>query len=381
MKKMWSAALALTLAVSLAGCSQSSPQANKNAPETTVQAAETAAETIKTEEPENTEAEKTEAAEGTYEIPKGDWVIGLSNSYYGNTWRKQMVDSFEEVAKEAKEKGYIKDYLVQNGDNTVNAQIAQINSFILEGVDAICINAASPTALNSVIDKATQAGIPVIAFDSIVTNEAAYTMDYDFVKYGVDCGTYLADKIGGKGNVIVVRGISGSAPDEKMNEGFEQVLAANPDLKVVATVVGEASATVAQEELSKVLPSLPEVDAVFTQGGDAYGVIQAFEQAGRKVPAVVSDNSAEFINWWIAEKEKSGYDTIGVRSAPSCGSAAFWTALNVLNGVEVPREMMLKLVEITGDDLDQYRNMEAGTIAAPAFSNDDVMNGIIIPAR
>lgn len=181
--------------------------------------------------------------------------------------------------------------------------------------------------------------------------------------------------------MIVVRGISGSAPDEKMNEGYEQVLAKNPGLKVVATVVGEAAATVAQEEISKVIPSLPEVDAVFTQGGDAYGVVQAFEQAGRKVPAMICDNSAEFINWWITEKEKSGYDTIGVRSAPSCGSAAFWTSLNILNGVDVPKEMMLKLVEITGDDLEQYQGMEAGTIAAPAFSNEDVMNDIIIPAR
>ena len=214
-----------------------------------------------------------------------------------------------------------------------------------------------------------------------MTNESAYTMDYDFVKYGVDCGTYLAERIGGKGNVIVVRGISGSAPDEKMNEGYEKVLAQNPDIKVVATVVGEASATVTQEEISKVLPSLPEIDAVFTQGGDAYGVVQAFEQAGRKVPLVICDNSAEFMNWWSAEKEKSGYDTIGVRSAPSCGSAAFWTSLDILNGVEVPKAMMLKLVEITGDDLGQYKDMEAGTIAAPAFSNEDVLRDIIIPAR
>lgn len=388
MKKIAGGVLVLTLAAALAACSGNTTQTN--GPETNAAPAETiapsemtdAASTETAAESAGTEQSgKTAENAETYDIPKGDWVIGLSNSYYGNTWRKQMVDSFETVAKEAKEKGYIKDYLIQNGDGTVNAQIAQINSFILEGVDAICINAASPTALNSVIDKAAQAGIPVIAFDSIVTNEAAYTMDYDFVKYGVDCGTYLSDKIGGKGNVIVVRGISGSAPDEKMNEGYEQVLAKNPGLKVVATVVGEAAATVAQEEISKVIPSLPEVDAVFTQGGDAYGVVQAFEQAGRKVPAMICDNSAEFINWWITEKEKSGYDTIGVRSAPSCGSAAFWTSLNILNGVDVPKEMMLKLVEITGDDLEQYRGMEAGTIAAPAFSNEDVMNDIIIPAR
>ncbi|HML38953.1 MAG TPA: hypothetical protein PKA19_16280 [Bacillota bacterium] len=99
-KKLLALVLALTMVIGLlAGCGAKSS----------------------TEEP-STEGNKSDAvSEDT--IPTGDWVIGLSNSYYGNTWRKQMVDSFTTVAKEAKEKGYIKDYLIQNGDGSVNAQI------------------------------------------------------------------------------------------------------------------------------------------------------------------------------------------------------------------------------------------------------------------
>ena len=167
-----------------------------------------------------------------------------------------------------------------------------------------------PTALNSVIDKATQAGIKVIAFDSVVTNESAYKMDYDFVKFGTDCGAFIADKLGGTGNIVMVRGVSGTAPDENMFKGFEMVLGDHPDLNVVATVVGEASATVAQEEFTKILPSLDKVDATFNQGGDSYGIAQAFEQAGIEPPIIVGDNSAEFIQWWIEQKEKNGYDTV-----------------------------------------------------------------------
>lgn len=321
------------------------------------------------------------AAEGAVEaqeIPQGDWVIGLSNSYYGNTWRKQMVDSFTTVAEQAKEAGYIKDYIIQNGDNTVNAQIAQINSFILEGVDAICINAASPTALNSVIDKAVAAGIQVIAFDSTVTNESAYTMDYDFVSFGQQCGTYLADVLGGKGNVVMVRGVSGTTPDEQMAQGYEDVLAENPDLNVIATVLGEASATVAQEEFAKILPSLDKVDAVMNQGGDSYGIVQAFEQAGLEIPLIIGDNSAEFLSWWA---QQDGYDTLSMRAAPACGSAAFWTALDILNGEDVPKKMTLALSTITADQLDQYSDMEAGTIAGANWTPEAVMNEIIIPSR
>lgn len=321
-------------------------------------------------------SEPTVTAEG--EISKGEWVVGLSNSYYGNTWRKQMVDSFTTVAEEAKAAGYIKDFVIQNGDGSVNAQIAQINGFILEGVDIICINAASATALNSVIDKAIDAGIPVVAFDSTVDDENAYCMDFDFVSEGYQCGTHMAKAAGGKGNVVVVRGVSGSAPDEQIYQGYMKAMEEYPDLKVIATVLGEADGTVAQEEFTKIIPSLDKVDMIFNQGGDTFGIIQAYEQAGLEVPLMAGDNSAEFINWWLEHKD---YDTLSMRAAPACGSAAFWTALNILNGVEVPKKMNLALSLITVDMADQFKGMEAGTIAGANWTNEQVVEQIIIPSR
>lgn len=316
------------------------------------------------------------------ELPKGKWVIGLSNSYYGNTWRKQMVDSFTEAATEAKKNGYIKDFIVQNGDGTVNAQIAQINSFILKGVDAICINAASPTALNNAIKKALDAGIVVIAFDSIVDINGAYTMDYDWIKTNEMKTQYIADRLGNKGNVIVLRGVSGSAPDAGMYEGTMNIINKYDGLVKVAEVLGEASATKAQEAILKILPSLPEVDAVVTQGGgEAIGVVQAFEQSGRKMPIVIGDNTAEFIRWWSAAKAKDGYATISSAAPPSCSSAALWTAINILNGMKVPQNMMLAFSVVDQDTVDQYKDIPAGTMVAPTFTNEFVVKNILEPAR
>ena len=171
-----------------------------------------------------------------------------------------MVDSFTQAAEEAKNAGYIADYEIQNGDNTVNTQIAQINSFILEGVDAICINAASSTALNDVIQQAMDQGIVIVAFDSIIDLEGAYTMDYDWVSMGETKTQYVMDAIGGEGNVIIVRGPSGAAPDEGIYEGIMNVLEQYPDVTVAAEVLGEADATVTQEGILNVISSLPEID-------------------------------------------------------------------------------------------------------------------------
>lgn len=313
------------------------------------------------------------------ELPKGKWTIGLSNSYYGNTWRKQMVEAFESVAKDAKAKGLIKDYEIQNGDGTVNAQIAQINTFILKKVDAIVICAASLTALNSVIDKAHKAGIKVIAFDSIVSSPNAYTMDYDWATFGKTSAGYVVNKLKGKGNVIIVRGVSGAAPDQGIFAGIMETLKSSPEMKVVASVNGEASATKTQEELLRILPSLPEIDAVITHGGgDAPGVVSAFEQARKKTPIIIGDNSSEFINWWMTQKD---YETMSLGSTPGCGGAAFWTALNVLNGVNVPKKMMLETFVVTKDNLKDYANLKPGTIVSPVFTNDYVIEKLIKPAR
>lgn len=311
-------------------------------------------------------------------LPKKDWVIALSNSYYGNTWRKQMVQTFTAAAEEAKAKDYIKDYVVVNGDGTQNQQIAQMNSLILKGVDAICINAASPTALNGVIKNANQRKIKIIAFDSIVTSPYAYKMDFDFVKLGADSVEYMNKRLGGKGNLVIVRGVSGSAPDQEMYQGHIETLKKYPDFQVVATINGEASTTTTQNAMANVLPSLPKVDGVLIQGGgDAFGVVQAFLAAGREVPIVIGDGSSEFIQWWIAEKKKRGYETLGINSAPSIGGGAFWVAVNLLNGEKVPEKMKMALTIITNDDVENYADLKPGSIAAPVYSNEFVQKNVL----
>jgi ribose transport system substrate-binding protein len=312
-------------------------------------------------------------------LKKGKYVIGLSNSYFGNTWRKQMVEAFSQAAEAAKAAGYISDYEVQNGDSTVNAQIAQINSFILKGVDAIAICAASPTALNSTIQKALDRGIKVVAFDSIVNLKGVYTMDYPWGQVGRDSTNYVAEKLGGKGNVVVVRGVSGAAPDKGIYSGILKAFKKYPDLKLVQEVIGEASATKTQEELIKVLPSLPDVDAVITHcGGDAIGAVRAFEQSGRKMPIIIGDNTAEYIHWWL---KQDNYETLSQGSTPGCGGAAFWVALDLLNGYDVPEAMMLGIPHIKSDNLKEYKDMPAGTFVSPNFTNAYVVKNIIDAAK
>ena len=119
-------------------------------------------------------------------------------------------------------------------------------------------------------------------------------------------------KIGKKGNIIVVRGVKGSAPDEDMYTSQMATLKKYPDVKVVATVYGQATGSVAQAAVANVLPSLPHVSAVLAQGGgDDYGIAQAFAQYGgqyaNKPPVIAGGGSSNFIHWWADEAKKNGY--------------------------------------------------------------------------
>jgi ribose transport system substrate-binding protein len=311
-------------------------------------------------------------------------VIALSNSYYGNTWRHQMVESFEEAAKQAKQDGKIQDYIVVNGDGTTNQQMSQMADLILRKVDVIAINAASETALNGTIQKACQAGIKVVAFDSIVSASCAFTLGFDFARYQGDMAREIAKRLNGKGNIIIVRGVKGSAPDNEMYNGQIEALKQFPEIKTVATVYGQATTSVAQSAVANVLPSLPHVDAVLGQGGgDDFGIAQAFEQYGGAyadaMPIISGGGSSNFIQWWNERHKKNGYSTISMNTTPGIGGAAFWLSYEIAKGAKPPQKMTMPVAVVDEKNLDEYLKMPAGTIVSPSFSQEWVQQTLVRP--
>jgi ribose transport system substrate-binding protein len=308
-------------------------------------------------------------------------VIALSNAYYGNTWRHQMVDAFEASAKEAKAAGKIADYIILNGDGSVAQQNSQIAELILKGVDAIAVDAASETAVNGVIEKACKAGIKIVSFDSVASAPCNYQLNFDFKGYKEEEAEWVFKKLGGKGNVLQVRGVKGSAPDNDMFNAQEVALKKYPDIKVVATVYGQATASVAQSAIANVLPSLPHVDAVLGQGGsDDFGIAQAFDQFGGaykdKPPIIEGGGSTDFIKWWAA-KSASGYTTISMNTTPGIGGAAFWLSLALVKGAEAPKLMIMPVATVTQDNLKEYADLPSGMIVSPSYSEDWVAKNLL----
>src|SRR5882672_11569129 len=125
------------------------------------------------------------ASAGTAFADTKDKKIAFSNNYAGNSWRQAMLNSYDIVTKKA-----VADKVVgaadvfTTADKEVPTQAAQIQNLILQGYDAIVINASSPDALNGAIKQAIDAGIVVVSFDGIVTEPGAWRVVVDFKDMG-----------------------------------------------------------------------------------------------------------------------------------------------------------------------------------------------------
>ncbi len=315
---------------------------------------------------------------GTAQADTSGKKIALSNNYAGNSWRQAMLKSWDKVTKPAVEQGIVAEASpFTTSENQVTEQAAQIQNLILQGYDAIVINSASPDALNGAVKEACDAGIVVVSFDGIVTEPCAWRIAVDFKQMGAVQLDYLAEKMPSGGNLLEIRGLAGVFVDDEIHKGIEEGAAKHNQFKVVGSVHGDWTQTVAQKAVAGVLPSLPDVAAVVTQGGDGYGAAQAFKAAGRPTPLIIMGNRQDELAWWKEQKDASGYETMSVSIAPGVSTLAFWVAQQILDGKEVPKDMIVPFLRIDQDNLEaNLANTEAGGVANVEYTLEDAQKVI-----
>jgi ribose transport system substrate-binding protein len=304
--------------------------------------------------------------------------IALSNNYAGNSWRQAMLTSWDKVTKDVVAKGIVAAAdPFTTAENQATEQAAQIQNLILQGYDAIVIDAASPTALNGAIKEACDAGIIVVSFDGIVTEPCAWRIAVDFKGMGESQIDYLAKKLPKGGNLLEIRGLAGVSVDDEIHAGIEAGVKKNPQFKVVGSVNGDWAQDVAQRAVAGILPSLPEIAAVVTQGGDGYGAAQAFAAAKRPTPTIVMGNREDELVWWKQQKDKNGYETMSVSIAPGVSTLAFWVAQQILDGKEVKKDLVVPFLRIDQDNLEtNLANTQKGGVANVEYTLEDAQKVI-----
>ena len=143
-------------------------------------------------------------AGGKGEAAGKGYTIGFSNSYGGNTYRQTMEMLFKKLADQMVADGTLKSYKMLQSNNNVATQVSQIESLILEGVNAIIIDPGSASGLNGAIEKAVKAKIPVVIVnDGPITSEVSVNAQGAGPGFGAHICDVEVDKE--TGHVTIVR--------------------------------------------------------------------------------------------------------------------------------------------------------------------------------
>jgi len=315
---------------------------------------------------------------GVANADTSDKRIALSNNYAGNSWRQAMLQSWVKVTDAAVKDGIVAEApAFTTAENQVTEQASQIQNLILEGYDAIVINAASPDALNGAVKQACDAGIVVVSFDGIVTEPCAYRIAVDFAKMGEIQVDYLAKRLPKGGNLLEIRGLAGVFVDDEISAGIHRGVKKHPQFKIVGSVHGNWAQDVSQKAVAGILPSLPEIVGVVTQGGDGYGAAQAFKAAKRDMPLIIMGNREDELKWWKEQKDANGYQTMSVSIAPGVSTLGFWVAQMILDGKSIPHDLTVPFLQIDQRNLEaNLANTAKGGVANVEYSLKDAKAAI-----
>jgi len=295
----------------------------------------------------------SEKKEGKRDI--SDMRIALCNNYAQNSWRQTMIKAFKDAGQDAVNRGIVREVnLFTTSENSATEEAALLQNLVLKGYDAIVLNSASPSALNGACKAAADAGVIVVSFDGIVTEPSAWRLRFNYSYASYVQMKYFNERLNGKGNVLEIRGLAGTSIDPDFHEGVIRGERDFPGLKVVGSVYGEWCQSTTQKAVAQVLPALPKIDAVVDQGGDGYGCAQAFKAAGRPYPIIAMGNRYVELAWWKEQYEKNGYMTVSYCSPPAVSQIAFWTAVEILSGEDVPHGLVPPLLDVTIDSLDYW---------------------------
>ncbi len=281
----------------------------------------------------------------------GPYTIALSNSFIGNTWRVEMENEFKGACAMPPYTTLIK-CSVYNSGNDVSKQTQQIDNLISSHVDAIVIDAASPTGLNGVIQQACNAGILVVSYDNIVTAPCALKVNTDQFKFGQQLAQFLVDSLNGQGNVIMVTGVPGTEVDQQRNAGADAVFKAHPGIKVIARYSGMWASDVAERNTAAQLPSLDRIDGVWCQGGTD-GVIRAILAAHRPLPKAIAGEAENGFRQYMLQYKDQGLKAMSIGQPPFLVLAATQLALEVLQGKHAKADINLPFPYVTQDTVQE----------------------------
>jgi inositol transport system substrate-binding protein len=277
-------------------------------------------------------------------------VIGVSLLNLSNEFIVMLNKAMDEKARELGVQ-----LIVNDAQRSAEKQVQQAESFVAQGVDAIILNPCEVEASSPAVEKALAAGIPVVNVNSETrTAPTAFvgSRDEDAGRIAME---YIAQRLSGKGNIVMMHGFMGQAAQIMRDKGAREVLAKNPGLKMLADQTAEWDRAKGMSLMENWMQSYGDrIDAVFAQNDEmAMGALIALEQAKRKGRTIVVGVDA--IADALQAVRGGRLDATVFQDAKGQGGTAVDIAVKIIRHQPYEKQTFIPFQLVTKDNVANYK--------------------------
>ena len=283
----------------------------------------------------------------------GKLKMGVTIEDFNDVFMRYALDQLTDEAKKSNI-----DIIAADGKRDPNEQIKQVENFITQGVDAILIHVIDQTIAPRLTQLCLDAKIPLVYFnrkpdDSALSMGKAVAVASPEVVAGNLEGEFVAKKLGGKGNVAILMGSMGTAPQIGRTQGTKDVIAKYPGMKVVREQTANFSRPDAVTVVENWLASGEKIDAIVANNDEmAIGAVLVLEEKKMKDKVIVTgvDATSDAMKF-ISDKR---LDMTVFQNGGAQGRGAVQTALKLINKQSVPLFTTIPFEPVSYDNYKKY---------------------------
>ncbi|MCY7263886.1 sugar ABC transporter substrate-binding protein [Pseudomonas protegens] len=285
-----------------------------------------------------------------------DIKIGVSMSQFDDTWLTYLRESMDQKAKSLPDGVKLQ---FEDARSDVVKQLSQVESFISQKVDAIVVNPVDTAATKKITEAAVKAGIPLVYVnrrpDDLNLPKGVVTVASNDLEAGKMQMQYLADKMGGKGDIVILLGDLANNSTTNRTKGVKEVLAQYPGIKVDQEQTGVWLRDKGMTLVNDWLTQGRKFDAVVSNNDEmAIGAAMALKQAGVEKGSVLIagvDGTPDGLR-----AVKKGELALSVfQDAKGQADGSIDTAVKMIKHEPVEPAVWVPYRLITPDNVDQFK--------------------------
>jgi ribose transport system substrate-binding protein len=307
----------------------------------------------------------------------GPYTIGFANASQADLWLVTFTHGVQFAVANHRDK--IKKFIATDANGDASKQVSDIQDLMNQGIDLLVVNPAAADPLDPIMARAMKQGIPVVSVARRPKNDSSFV---SFVTASDQAlarvsATWLAEKLGGKGNIVLLPGLAGASPAEMRLQAAKEVFAQYPELKILDTQYTGWSPANGKKVMSAVIQRYgKDINGVWADSGlQGSGAVEAFLGAGFK-PNEIPPMTGGDLNRMYKLAMENKFPFCGIDYTPSIGISAMEVVLNILQGKAVPKRLDVNFQVVISDG-DETKSVKAD-VALKDYVRMDAADDLIM---